>query len=117
MPDNIKSGVHLAHRYEPELNPTYAEMGQHYGVAIIPTRSAKPRDKAKVESGVLVVERWILARLRNRQFFSLTELNTAIAELLEVLNSQPFKKLPGCRKSVFDSLDRPGHAAAAGCTL
>ncbi len=107
VPDNIKSGVHLAHRYEPELNPTYAEMGQHYGVAIIPTRSAKPRDKAKVENGVLVVERWILATLRNRQFFSLAELNAAIAELLEGLNSRPFKKLPGCRKSLFDSLDRP----------
>ena len=107
VPDNLKSGVHLAHRYEPELNRTYEEMGQHYGVAIIPTRSAKPRDKAKVESGVLVVERWILARLRNRQFFSLTELNAAIAELLEVLNNRPFKKLPGTRRSMFDSLDRP----------
>ncbi len=107
VPDNLKSGVHLAHRYEPELNPTYAEMGQHYAVAIIPTRSAKPRDKAKVESGVLVVERWILARLRNRQFFSLVELNTAIAELLEVLNNRPFKKLPGTRRSMFESLDRP----------
>ncbi len=107
VPDNLKSGVHLAHRYEPELNPTYAEMGQHYGVAIIPTRSAKPRDKAKVEAGVLLVERWILARLRKRQFFSLFELNTAIAELLEGLNSRPFQKLPGTRKSLFDSLDRP----------
>ena len=107
IPDNIKSGVHLAHRYEPELNPTYAEMGQHYAVAIIPTRSAKPRDKAKVENGVLVVERWILARLRNRQFFSLIDLNAAIAELLEVLNNRPFKKLPGTRRSMFESLDRP----------
>jgi len=107
VPDNIKSGVHLAHRYEPELNPTYAEMGQHYGVAIIPTRSAKPRDKAKVENGVLVVERWILARLRNRRLFSLAELNAAIAELLEGLNKRPFKKLPGSRKSLFDALDRP----------
>ena len=107
VPDNIKSGVHLAHRYEPELNPTYAEMAQHYGVAIIPTRSAKPRDKAKAEVGVQIVERWILARLRNRQFFSLVELNAAIAELLEVLNNRPFQKLPGCRKSVFDSLDHP----------
>lgn len=107
VPDNLKSGVHLAHRYEPELNRTYEEMGQHYGVAIIPTRSAKPRDKAKVESGVLVVERWILARLRNRQFFSLVELNSAIAELLEVLNNRPFKKLPGTRKHLFESLDRP----------
>jgi transposase len=107
VPDNLKSGVHLAHRYEPELNRTYEEMGQYYGVAIIPTRSAKPRDKAKVESGVLVVERWILARLRNRQFFCLIELNTAIAELLEVLNNRPFKKLPGTRRSMFESLDRP----------
>jgi transposase len=107
VPDNLKSGVHRAHRYEPELNPTYAEMGHHYGVAIIPTRSAKPRDKAKVEAGVLVVERWILARLRNRQFFSLAALNAAIAELLEVLNKRPFKKLPGTRESLFESLDRP----------
>jgi len=114
VPDNLKSGVHLAHRYEPELNLTYAEMGQHYGVAIIPTRSAKPRDKAKVESGVLVVERWILARLRNRQFFSLAELNAAIAELLEVLNNRPFKKLPGTRRSMFDSLDRPAMQPLPG---
>ncbi len=111
VPDNIKSGVHLAHRYEPELNPTYAEMAQHYGVAIIPTRSAKPRDKAKAEVGVQIVERWILARLRNRQFFSLVELNTAMAELLEVLNSRPFKKLPGTRGSLFESLDRPAMRA------
>ena len=107
VPDNLKSGVHLAHRYEPELNPTYAEMAQHYGVAIVPTRSAKPRDKAKAEVGVQIVERWILARLRHRQFFSLAELNAAIAELLEVLNNRAFKKLPGCRKSMFESLDRP----------
>jgi len=107
VPDNLKSAVHLAHRYEPELNPTYAEMGQHYGVAIIPTRSAKPRDKSKVEVAVLVVERWILARLRNRQFFSLAELNAAIAELLELLNNRSFKKLPGTRRSMFESLDRP----------
>jgi transposase len=103
----LKSGVHLAHRYEPEINPTYAEMAQHYGVAIVPTRSAKPRDKSKAEVGVQIVERWILARLRHRQFFSLTELNAAIAALLEMLNRRAFKKLPGCRKSVFESLDRP----------
>jgi transposase len=116
VPDNLKSGVHLAHRYEPELNATYAEMARHYGVAIVPTRSAKPRDKAKVESGVLVVERWILARLRNRSFFSLGELNAAIAELLEDLNARPFKKLPGNRRELFETLDRlammplPGRA-------
>ncbi len=111
VPDNIKSGVHLAHRYEPELNPTYAEMAQHYGVAIVPTRVVKPRDKAKVEVAVQIVERWILARLRNRQFFSLAELNAAIAELLEVLNRRPFKKLPGTRRSMFESLDRPAMRA------
>lgn len=107
VPDNLKSGVHRAHRYESELNPTYAEMARHYGVAIIPTRSAKPRDKAKAEVAVQIVERWILARLRDRPFFSLAELNGAIAELLEVLNGRPFKKLPGSRQSLFDSLDRP----------
>jgi transposase len=107
VPDNLKSGVHQAHRYEPELNPTYAEMAAHYGTTVLPTRVAKPRDKAKVEAGVLVVERWILARLRNRRFFSLAELNAAIAELLEVLNDRPFKKLPGTRRSLFETLDRP----------
>jgi len=106
--------VHLAHRYEPELNATYAEMGRHYGVAIIPTRSAKPRDKAKVESGVLVVERWILARLRNRTVFSLGELNAAIAELLEDLNQRPFKKLPGHRRELFETLDRPAMMPLPG---
>lgn len=106
VPDNLKSGVHRAHRYEPELNPTYAEMGHHYGVAIIPARSAKPRDKAKAENGVLVIER-LLARLRKRTFFSLGELNAAIAELLEELNAKPFQKLPGSRKSLFETLERP----------
>lgn len=107
VPDNLKSGVHRAHRYEPEVNPTYAEMARHYGVAIVPTRSAKPKDKAKAEVAVQIVERWILARLRHRQFFSLVDLNAAIAELLEILNGRPFKKLPGSRQSVFASFDRP----------
>ncbi len=114
VPDNLKSGVHLAHRYEPELNPTYAEMGRHYGVAIIPTRSAKPRDKAKVETAVLHAERRILARLRNRSFFSLSELNAAIAELLEELNAAPFQKLPGSRKELFETLERPAMRALPG---
>ena len=113
IPDNIKSGVHLAHRYEPELNATYAEMARHYGVAIVPTRSAKPRDKAKVENGVLVVER-LLARLRNRTFFSVAELNAAIAELLEELNAKPFQKLPGSRRELFETLDRPAMRALPG---
>lgn len=107
VPDNLKSGVTRAHRYEPDVNPTYADMAAHYGVAILPTRVRKPQDKAKVEVGVQVVERWILARLRNRTFFSLDELNRAIAECLPRLNERPFKKLPGCRRELFEQLDRP----------
>jgi len=107
VPDNLKSGVHRAHRYEPELNPAYQEFAEHYGVAILPARVRKPRDKAKVEAGVLVVERWILACLRHRVFFSLAELNAAIHGLLERLNTRAFKKLPGCRRSRFEELDRP----------
>jgi transposase len=107
VPDNLKSAVQRTHRYEPELNPSYQDFAEHYEVAILPARVRKPRDKAKVEAGVLIVERWILARLRNRSFFSLGELNAAIAELLEVLNTRPFKKLEGCRRSRFIELDAP----------
>jgi len=107
VPDNLKAAVSRAHRYEPTLNRTYAELAQHYGVAIVPARAARPRDKAKVEVGVQVVERWILACLRHHTFFSLLELNTALAGLLVPLNQRPFKKLPGSRQSVFESLDRP----------
>jgi transposase len=107
VPDNLKSAVQRTHRYEPELNPSYQDFAEHYEVAILPARVRKPRDKAKVEAGVLIVERWILARLRNRRFFSLGELNAAIAELLEVLNTRPFKKLEGCRRSRFIELDAP----------
>jgi transposase len=82
-------------------------MANHYGTVVIPTRIRKPKDKAKVEVGIQVVERWILARLRNRQFFSLHELNQSIATLLEELNSKPFQKLPGSRKTMFETLDRP----------
>ncbi|CAN5264415.1 IS21-like element ISPsy14 family transposase [soil metagenome] len=105
VPDNLKSAVRRTHRYEPALNPSYQDFAEHYAVAILPARVRKPRDKAKVEAGVLVVERWILARLRNRTFFSLGELNAAIAELLEELNTRPFKKLEGCRRSRFMELD------------
>jgi len=107
VPDNLKSGVKRAHRYEPELNPSYQDLAEHYGLAIVPARVGKPRDKAKVEAGVLVVERWILARLRNRTFFSLGELNAAIGELLRSLNQRPFKKLDGCRQARFVELDCP----------
>jgi len=107
VPDNLKAAVHRAHRYEPELNRTYAELAHHYGVAVVPARAAKPRDKAKVEVGVQIVERWILARLRHHTFFALTEVNTAITTLLGDLNQRPFKKLPGSRQSVFEFLECP----------
>ncbi len=111
IPDNLRSGVTKAHRYEPDINPSYRDLAEHYSVAVLPARSRKPRDKAKVEVGVQVVERWILAVLRNRQFFSLGELNTAIGLLLDRLNQKPFKKLPGSRRSAFETIDRPALQA------
>ena len=107
IPDNLKSGVSKACRYEPDLNPTYQDMANHYGAAVIPARVRKPKDKAKVESGVLVVERWILARLRKRTFFSLDELNRAIRGLLEDLNNRSMQKLGRSRRELFEKLDRP----------
>jgi transposase len=107
IPDNTRTGVNRACRYEPDLNRTYHELAMHYGVGVLPTRPYKPRDKAKVESGVLVVERWIVAALRHRKFFSLAELNQAVRELLPKLNQRPFRKRPGCRASLFQELDRP----------
>lgn len=107
VPDNLRSAVTKAHRYEPDLNKTYQDMSIHYNVAIVPARCGKPRDKAKVETGVLLAERWILARLRNHSFFSLGELNAQISTLLEALNLRPFKKLPGTRRSQFEQVDRP----------
>ncbi len=107
VPDNLKSGVTKPCRYEPDINPTYSELAEHYSVAVIPARVRKPKDKAKAEVAVQIVERWILARLRNRTFFSLAEANAAISELLRDLNQRPFKKLPGSRQEAFDALDRP----------
>ena len=107
VPDNLKSGVTKVCRYEPGVNLTYEEMAQHYGVAVVPARPRKPRDKAKVEAGVLLVERWILAALRKRTFFSLGEVSEAIAELLLRLNERPFRKREGSRQSLFETLDRP----------
>ena len=107
VPDNLKSGVTLPCRYDPDINETYSELARHYGFAIIPARSGKPKDKAKAEFGVLLVTRWILAALRKRRFHSLDELNEAIFELLERLNAKPFQKMPGSRLSVFQSLDKP----------
>ena len=105
--DNLKSGVTTSHRYEPHLNRAYQEMAAHYGVAVLPARAYKPRDKAKVEVGVQIAERWIIAWLRHQQFFSLAELNVAIRELVSQLNDRPFKKMDGCRRRLFETLERP----------
>lgn len=105
VPDNPRALVAVADRYEPALNRATAEFAHHYGTVILPARPRKPQDKAKVESGVQVVERWILARLRHQRFFSVAELDAAVAELLPPLNTRPFKKLPGCRQAAFALLD------------
>ena len=107
VPDNLKSGVTTPNFYDPDLNPTYQEMAAHYGTAVLPARVRKPRDKAKAEAAVLLAQRWILARLRHQRFFSLDEINLAIRPLLITLNQHPYKKLPGCRHSVFVTVDFP----------
>lgn len=105
--DNLKSAVIKASRTEPVINATYQNMADHYGTVVLPARARKPQDKAKVENGVLIIERWILFRLRKRVFGSLRELNEAIQSLLSEINSRPFQKLPGNRQSTFETIDKP----------
>jgi len=107
VPDNLRSAIRKACRYEPETNATYAEMAAYYGTAVLPARPAKPKDKAKVEVSVQIISRWILARLRHMKFFSLLELNQIIAQLLANANFKAFKKLPGSRLSQFEEIDLP----------
>ena len=107
VPDNLKAGVTKPCWYEPDINPTYHDMAKYYGAVVIPTRVRKPRDKAKVESAVQVAERWILAALRNHSFFSLDELNGAIAAKLRDLNERRFQKMEATRRSLFETIDRP----------
>jgi len=106
IPDNVRTGVTYASYYEPEINRTYADFAAHYGTAILPTRVVSPRDKAKVETAVQIVEREILAPLRHHTFTSLAELNAAIRERLDRLNTRPFQKLPGTRRTLFEETDR-----------
>jgi transposase len=108
--DNLKAGVIAAGRYEPGISRSYADMATHYCTAIVPARVRKPRDKAKVEVAVQLVQRWVLpslacslARLRHRRFFSLAELNDAISELIEVLNSRPVRHLGVSRRALFEA--------------
>jgi transposase len=105
-PDNPRSGITKADRYEPILNRTYEALSAHYGAAVIPARPAKPRDKAKVEAGVLIASRWVLAALRNRTFYSMAELRTAVAELLERLNSRPMRLFKKSRRQLFEEIER-----------
>ena len=107
VPDNPKAMVTRPCWYDPDINPTYQEMAEYYGFTVIPARTGKPKDKAKVENGVLIAERWILARLRHRTFFSIAEANEAVRLLLAWMNAKPFKKLPGCRQSVLEQMERP----------
>lgn len=106
VPDNPKVGVTRADRYDPELNPTYADLARHYEVAVIPARPRRPRDKAKVEAAVLIAERWILAVLRNRTFHSMEELRKAVAELMKKLNDRPMRRLKKSRRELFDEMER-----------
>jgi transposase len=107
VPDNLKAGVTAACYYDPDLNPTYQELARHYGTAILPTRPRKPRDKSKVENGVQQVERWVLAPLRNRTFFSLADLGGAIREQVQALNDRPGQGLPASRRELFETLEQP----------
>ena len=107
IPDNLKAGVTHPCRYEPDLNPTYQDLATHYGTTVIPARVARPKDKAKVESAVLIAERWILAALRNHTFFSLVELNQAIQEKLAEFNQRPLQKMKVSRCHRFETLDYP----------
>ena len=107
IPDNLRSGVSKACRYDPDTNPSYQQLAEHYQVAVMPARPYKPKDKAKVEVAVQIVERWILARLRHHSFFSLAEVNQCIRALLQELNQRPFKQLPGNRRQAFEQLDQP----------
>lgn len=108
VPDQLRAAVSRPDRHEPKLQRTYEDLGRHYGMAVIPARPRKPRDKAKVEAGVLVAQRWILARLRNETFFSIEALNARIRELLDELNGRPMKSLGGVsRRELFEGVDRP----------
>ena len=107
VPDQCRTAVKTPCWYDPELNPTYREMAEHYGTAVIPARPRKPRDKAKVENAVLVAQRWILAALRNHRFFSIDQANEAIWEKLEELNNRKFQKLDTTRRELYETVDRP----------
>ena len=106
VPDNLKSGVTTAHRYEPEINRTYADLARHYGAVVIPARVATPTDKPKVEVSVQIAQRWVLAALRHHTFFTLADLNAAIRERIDAINDRPMKVVGVSRRALFEQLDR-----------
>ena len=107
VPDQLKSAITRPCRYEPDVNRTYEDLADHYGAVVVPARPRKPRDKAAAENSVLLVQRWILARLRDQTFFELGALNRAIRVLLDALNDRPLKKLGVSRRALYEQLDRP----------
>jgi transposase len=111
VPDQLRSAVARPDRYDPDINQTFNDLAQHYDMVVIPAPPRKPKGKAKVEVGVQIAQRWILARLRNRAFFSLVELNNAVSELVDELNERPFQKLEGNRQEAFETIDRPAMRA------
>jgi len=111
VPDNYKGAVKKAHRYDPDINKTYSDFAEHYGIGVIPARPRHPKDKAKVENSVLIVQRWILARLRNQVFHDIDELNRAIKRLLIELNNRKMQKLNKTRKELFEEIDKPAARA------
>jgi transposase len=107
VPDNLKSGVASAHRYEPEINRTYLDLAQHYGAVVIPTRVARPKDKPKAEVSIQIAQRWVLAALRHQTFFTLADLNEAIGERIDAINDRPMKVVGVSRRHLFEQIDRP----------
>jgi len=107
VPDNLKSGVTSAHRYEPEINRTYLDLAQHYGAVVIPARVARPTDKPKVEVSIQIAQRWVLAALRHQTFFTLADLNAAIRVRLDAINDRPMKIVGVSRRTLFEQIDRP----------
>ena len=111
VPDNLKAGITRPSRYEPGVNRTYQDLADHYGFVVLPARIRKPRDKAKVEVAVQIVERYVLGRLRNRRFFSLDELNAAVRDCVTAINTKAMKRIGKSRDELFASLDRPALKA------
>ena len=114
VPDNLKTGITKPSRYEPGINRTYQDLADHYDFVVLPARIRKPRDKAKVENGVGLVERYVLGRLRNRRFFSLDELNVAVAECVATINAKVMKRIKQSRNELFACLDKPVLKALPG---